>query len=586
MRTSEALITLIFVSYFLLLISGVDFLIKKSKSLTRIKVNINGLALLVYIFLAYFFYLINSLNILTISLLLIGTYHLYQKLKILRIKEIFRKKVELLTLVFIIIVLVFGQSFDALSHFSQNHPDSLSTLRWWEFLSKNNNPGYPPGVLLLTSGIINVIDVRPFINFLGLAISLVVNMEAYRLLQSVMKKNSLKVFFLIILLPIFGSIIFTRIGFNAGQITFLILLHIIVLVIRVSDSKSMYIHLVIILVSGLLIQPQVMMVLLIALIISIVYMRKQRFIKNTIWIYSFILIFFILTVIYYLLLSDNSLSTFGLPDLKLAFDSNNFKNNFFEIIKSIIYTEGNIRPPNDSLISLGSYAVLVGIILLFFWSRNKEFNSLLIFSFSLGVITNTGILEIDYFKGRVGFYFFYSTIIIALVYLEKLRLSNIIYNMVIVILGIVILINPPISYRIYDERVYFDLKTLKSDAQVSSVYSQFDSMESVDSQFKVTRINSNLTSFDLNSNYALMMRDKPQLIVLNNSSRLPDVKLSNQLGFSDRDFDKYYETIKDQISTNKINNELLTNLLLKDDYLIAFEETEYLILALRHQIKR
>jgi hypothetical protein len=431
-----------------------------------------------------------------------------------------------------------------------------------------------------------VVDVRPFINFLGLAISIVVNMEAYRLLRSVMKKNSLKVFFLIILLPIFGSIIFTRIGFNAGQITFLILLHIIVLVIRVSDSKSMYIHLVIILVSGLLIQPQVMIVLLIALIISIVYMRKQKFLKNTIWIYSIILIFFILTVIYYLLLSDNSLSTFGLPDLKLAFDYNNFKNNFFEVIKSIIYTEGNIRPPNDSLISLGSYAVLIGIILLFVWSSNKEFNSLLIFSFSLGVITNTGILEIDYFKGRVGFYFFYSTIIIALVYLEKLRLSNIVYNMVIVILGIVILINPPISYRIYDERVYFDLKTLKSDAQVSSVYSQFDSMESVDSQFKVTRINSNLTSFDLNSNYALMMRDKPQLIVLNNSSRLPDAKLSNQLGFSDRDFDKYYETIKDQMSTNKINNELLTNLLLKDDYLISFEETEYLILALRQQIKR
>jgi hypothetical protein len=315
-------------------------------------------------------------------------------------------------------------------------------------------------------------------------------------------------------------------------------------------------------------------------------MRKQKFLKNTIWIYSIILIFFILTVIYYLLLSDNSLSTFGLPDLKLAFDYNNFKNNFFEVIKSIIYTEGNIRPPNDSLISLGSYAVLIGIILLFVWSSNKEFNSLLIFSFSLGVITNTGILEIDYFKGRVGFYFFYSTIIIALVYLEKLRLSNIVYNMVIVILGIVILINPPISYRIYDERVYFDLKTLKSDAQVSSVYSQFDSMESVDSQFKVTRINSNLTSFDLNSNYALMMRDKPQLIVLNNSSRLPDAKLSNQLGFSDRDFDKYYETIKDQMSTNKINNELLTNLLLKDDYLISFEETEYLILALRQQIKR
>jgi hypothetical protein len=195
------------------------------------KIEINGTAILSFIIFSYPFYLIGLLNYFIIIIFVIGLYNIYQRLINYKIERISSQKTEIIITLYVVFAILFGQSFDSLFHYSQNHPDALSTLEWWDYLSKDTNPGYPSGLLLLSSGILNTFDLTNYINFLGLAVGIVVSLEAYRTLRRFMQQKSLQIFFLVILLPIFNSIIFTRIGFNAGQLTFLLIIQTIVVIL-------------------------------------------------------------------------------------------------------------------------------------------------------------------------------------------------------------------------------------------------------------------------------------------------------------------------------------------------------------------
>jgi hypothetical protein len=395
-----------------------------------------------------------------------------------------------------------------------------------------------------------------------------------------MQQKSLQIFFLVILLPIFNSIIFTRIGFNAGQLTFLLIIQTIVVILKTGEGKFPSIHFGIILISGLLIQPHLLMLWIFPFLLTVEYFKRKNVINKVGKIYIFIISFFIFLIIYYLLLSDNSLATFGLEDFNLDFYNPNLVSELIEIIWSIIQIKGPIRPPYESLISLGSYIAIIFILFSLSLSKERTLVALGIFTLCLGIITNTGILEIEYFKGRIGIYFFYAFVIFFLIIIEKIKFSNRIYNPVILILGMIILIDPPKSYRIYDERIYFSINSLESKEFKTSIYTQFDSMEAIHPRFIATRIDSNINNSNLNLNYYLIMKNKPQLIALNNSSILADAKLSNQLAYSDRDISRFYESKKKEININRFNNNLLKQLLLKNNYRIVVNESEYLILEL------
>jgi hypothetical protein len=169
----------------------------------------------------------------------------------------------------------------------------------------------------------------------------------------------------------------------------------------------------------------------------------------------------------------------------------------------------------------------------------------------MGLIVATGIFEIDYFKGRTGIYYFYLIVIVMILIYEKIRFNSRTENILILLLAISLFLNPPIAYRLYDEKVFYTVKSLQSELNVTSIYTQFDSMDIFTNNEKSKRIDLNISQSKLNKNYYLIQMNSPQLIVLNYGKKLPDPYLSGQKRYEDRDIKGFYEKVLNLSDMNK-----------------------------------
>jgi hypothetical protein len=580
-RLSEILIAVPVFLYILTLVKGVELLYSVvSKCLYRNnKVDIVGLALPIYIIFGFLSHQFNLLSVFTSIVLGAG---IFWYLKSLKQFIQFRSKLvigqKIIFSLCMVTVIIYAQSFDALTHFSQNHPDSLSSLEWAMDSSKFLSPGYPAGLFILSSGLLPILDWKEYINILGLGISLAINFEVYRILKDILSTKLIYLFFTISLIPVFSAIIFTRTGFNAGILTFLILVNLIKYLYNLNDIHFGSYRIVIVCISSLFIQPQITLSWLVPLLITFIYSKNIRNIRQLLSPFLLLSIYCTFLIFFYLLWSWNSFETFGLQNIPAESDLMNQIIIVVQNVFSVIKLDSGIRPFNESLLSQGSYIFLVLMILVFFTIKDKKMKAVILFTWLLGLITTIGILEIDYFKGRTGFYFFYAALLTILLALERFRFKTKIISVILMLSATILLIRPPISYRIYDESLFFKLKELQSMQDNVSVYSQFDSTAAVDKNLKVTRMQSNLTDEILKIILNNIKMNKPDIVVLNTSLKLPDVKLSGQFSFSETNINNLYEEKQNQNQTNYANNQKLKILLLDLKYKIVVQEEDYLIM--------
>jgi hypothetical protein len=479
---------------------------------------------------------------------------------------------------FVVTVIIYAQSFDSLTHFSQNHPDSLSSLFWVTEPKRFLSPGYPAGLFILCSGLIQILDWKEYINILALGISLAINFEVYRILKDKLSIKLIYLFFMITLLPIFSAIIFTRIGFNAGILTFLILVNLIKYLYSQQSVHSGSSQIIIVMISSLIIQPQITLSWIIPLLITLIYSKNIKNLRELLISSLLILTYCTFLVFFYLLWSWNSLDTFGLQNIGTGANLINKIIIVVQNLYSIIKIDNVIRPFNESLLSQGSYIFLVLTPLVFFKIKDKKIKTVLLFTWQLGLVTSLGIFEIDYFKGRTGSYFFYAALLAFLLILERFELKTKFTSAILIVLATILLIRPPISYRIYDESLFFKLKELQSNQEDLNVYSQFDSTSAVDKNLKVTEIGYNMTDETLNINLNNIRMKRPDIVVLNTSLKLPDLKLSGQVSFFETNINNFYEQKRNQIQANYASNQKLKILLLDLQYKTVVQEEDYLIM--------
>ena len=474
--------------------------------------------------------------------------------------------------------IIYAQSFDALNHISTSHPDSLSSLSWFGELIQAKIPNYPPGLYILCSGIYSLFDMKNYVNIIGLAISLVINIEVYKLFKGFIKSKSKYIFLLVTLLPIFSSIIFTRVGFNSGQLTFLWFINLIAILSRLTKKDPIGKQYWILTISSLLIQPHVILTWFVPIVAATLYLYKVKIINQ---LKSLIPILLVppLSIVMYLIFSDFSLSTFKLTDITNDKQTNSI-NILWENFVSIVGIKGQIRPWDESILSVGAYLGLSILVIILFVTKDIQLKVISIFTLFMGLIVATGIFEISYFKGRTGIYYFYLIVIVMILIYEKIRFNSRTENILILLLAIGLFLNPPIAYRVYDEKVFYTVKSLQSELKVTSIYTQFDSMDIITNNKKSKRIDLNISQSKLNMNYYLIQMNSPQLIVLNYGKKLPDPYLSGQKRYEDRDIKGFYEKARLDNQLNIINNDKLTNLLVRQKYKIIRKEGDYLVLSL------
>jgi hypothetical protein len=580
-RLDAVLIAIPVFLYILTLVKGVELLYSViSKHLYPNKrANIVGLALPIYIIFGFLFHQINLLPVFTSLVLGAGIFWFLKNFKSFiefRSKLVVGQKV--IFSFCLVMVIIYAQSFDALTHFSRNHPDSLSSLAWVTNPTHFLSPGYPAGLFILSSGLLPILDWSEYINILGLGISLAINFEVYRILRDILSTKLIYLFLMFSLIPVFSAIIFTRTGFNAGILTFLILVNLIKYLYYLNSTHFGLNQIVILCISSIFIQPQVTLSWSIPLIITFIYLNNLRNFRQLLFPFLLFTTYCTVLIVFYLLWSWNSFKTFGLQNIPGEADLINKIFIVIQNLNSVIKPDSTVRNFNESILSQGLYMFLVFMILVFFIFKDKKIKALILFTWLLGIITAIGIFEIDYFKGRTGFYFFYAALLTNLIILEKFRLKTKFTSASLILLAIILIIRPPISYRIYDESLFFKLKELQSKQDNVSVYSQFDSTEAVDKNLKVTKMQFNLTDEILNINLNNIRTNKPDIVVLNTSLKLPNAKLSGQVLFSDTKIDNFYEEKQNQNQTNYANNQKLKMLLLNLEYKTIVQEEDYLIM--------
>ena len=229
-----------------------------------------------------------------------------------------------------------------------------------------------------------------------------------------------------------------------------------------------------------------------------------------------------------------------------------------------------IRPLFESSLSLISYLVLpILLYILYTAFRNKNVPILVVIFATLYYlfVTQTGIFEFSFAKGRAGW-----NILLLVPIVIILHFSNFIFKLNTKFLAVIAslsfttsLVFPPTAYRIESDKALYAIKNLVSGREVN-LYSDFSEAKFIGSN--IIMISKEELSYDLNSNYVL----------LNTSNMLPDLFKANIRRYEDRDFNTFYENQSNIINTKLKNQDIFIQQLKKKGYKVVLKESEFIIL--------
>lgn len=556
----------------LIIIYGIDEILKKvSKNANEFK----GYALPIYIILGSIFHVLHLLVVFNIVFFIASLF--------LIVKKIFfiPRKLDVL----LAIIITYFTFQDAVNHITWNHPDAGSNFSWQKSILSDYVYNYPIGFSILTSSVKQLINFERSINYVAASIALIIAFEVYKINSNSLGKKMSIFFQFIILLPISSTILFTRIGFNTGQILFLLFILILNLIYNFtynSKYKINLIQIIIISVASILTAPHVFITWSIALFFVSLFLFV--FIKKYIFILYLSCLMSIFILIYLIIFSKiNSFSKFSelifnkSSELENNMQNKSEINSVVEIFLNFIQVKSYIRPPLDNILFFASYIAIFIMIISFLFSKNLTIKSISILGIILGFITQTGIFELSYFKGRSGIYFYYTFIFVLLMFYKKLGKSKLkktflIDNYLIIIIStLYLLFIPNKAYRETDETVYLKTKNILDEyKQNINIMSDFKNMRLIDSR---------IIEYELKFDKTLLL--KMDYVILNTSNKRPDPYLSGLKKYEDRDISEFYKKM-DIITQDRIKRNLtLSSLILNNDFQLVVRNKNYVILKNR-----
>jgi hypothetical protein len=402
--------------------------------------------------------------------------------------------------ILIIILTIFTRFYDSMTTAA---PGNIDTINHIEFLNQLKESGrlslkyYAPGFHIFIYPLTVFISNSDIYRFSGSVIGIITVLTVFLYIRKNLKIYSLALLILMFSFPVFNQLSLQTISFFPSALTFLFLISFLY-VLNKNKKKDNKIYLVIcaILSVALAISVPYFYVGLIPAIfflLIITFFYREKLPKYYIYLAKIIIIitfFGLFASLGHVFLQTKIINQTqkSFPKIRQAKieddivketsnyekkETSNYEksdNSSMNALKSTflnIISLKNIRPLKGML-GIGSYMwILFSAILISYSIRKKNINLLIISSLSLifGIATETGILEMTYYRGRLGWYLMFLSILGFLIFFDSFYKEKYkkIFLFSIIILGFLSFLDPPEFYRRYYKEIYDVANNIKNE---------------------------------------------------------------------------------------------------------------------------
>ena len=501
-----------------------------------------------------------------------------------KIPNIFLKSQKYLVII-LIFEIFYLHFYDASTNISMTHSDNLANYNWALFHSSFTEISYPPGISGFLIPLMNFINVKYFLNFIGATLGISILIVIMIILKSFMSNNQIILFVGLIVLPIFNSLTLSRIGIHGGAFFPIVVISALGLFISLSQHFKkneikiyLFLFFLTFLIGGLFAPHQTisLLILSLTLLIALSFVGKISPFHSLLFPFSMVagFMFSLLYMSESRVLSISNIIFEDNPISKVRIEASQIKPN---ILQSFVYDffsiKFPIRPFFESYLSSFAYIAIIFALITLFVSLKKR-NVIVfvtsIFTIFYGMITQIGIFEFSYAKGRAGWNFMYLfTILLCLfitIYVTRIRPFLL---FALIVLNISVLVFPPTKYRYETESALYSLRELLEVDRSSKIYlyTDFPNAWNVDRRIQI-----------VNTPLIKLPENEFLYVLLNLQKDIPDKYLANIRKYEDRNFTAYYSNQEKLIADRLILNTNLLSKLSREDYSILISDQLYVLL--------
>ena len=491
------------------------------------------------------------------------------------------------------LTLIFVTYWDATFHISHSFVDAFYNYIWIKGNLENlGTASYYPGLTIMSALSFTIFDPKFNLNIFGASFGTLVLISITLILRYILNLRYLIIFNVILLSPFFYQLTFTRIGLNNSILFPVIFFALLIFVVHdwKDKGRSKTYYFCALAISAFVTAPHILILVLPGVIIASITVFGISLKRNKNIFYLFTLTLGALIFSNVLGGKNELLASIGYQNDTLAnysYQNDTLANYSFQkidLIASLLFEwiriKLPIRNPLESLNALSAYLILVIALVSLIRSRkmgNYQMTFIATVTLVFGISIQTGIGEFSIMKGRIGWYFMYTTALLCSMifqeFTEKRKFANKIVSansiifLVLVINLSAVIYKPPSAYRYTNENIFVNLrKIVTEDKRLEvDIYSDVDKLEIVSPKINVMSNNTiNLNLLDY--------------LVLDNNASLPDLTLANQRQYEDRDFEKFKLREAGKINERLIYNRILTQKALRSGFEILVKDVDYVIL--------
>jgi hypothetical protein len=434
---------------------------------------------------------------------------------------------------------------------------------------------YAPGLQLIFYPISKIISTSEIYRFGGPALGIIVFLSLFLIFRTFVKNKLVLILFVILAcLPIYNQLTLQTISFFSSSLSFISFASLIYLFSLKPEAISWKLRLTFlsIITLALAITVPYLFVQLIPCqiaILAILHIARRKVDQKYIQIAKTGLAIFLLglavafghTLLQTKILSRGAAGFPSIPIVRPSGDivSNNspsanpdpievflshsdFSKNYllppYMTSKDILIIK-NIRKP-DNVLAIGSYLwIILSGALLYVSIKQKRYSLLIISVYSLffGLVTQTGTLEMSFYRGRGGWYLLLLSLIgitiltdIYYVRLAKLRLGYL-----LIPLYSLCFLSPPVFYRWYYPEIYnYVYKIVVENKDQNSIF--------ITSENQISLLSDKITVLPLKPDSLDKVDDKTSdYLILEKKYLLTDPVLSQKAYSTDKNYSGYYQ---------------------------------------------
>jgi hypothetical protein len=569
-----------------------------------IPVSISAQIIIGYVFynleqMAYFplFYLI---------LVVVSNIFAIAKLKKIKLEKVsWRGNTKLILVASLIILpaLFYTRYFDAISFVAPGNSDTINHMFFLESIDRIGRIGlsyYAPGLQILAYPLTKLFSSLDIYRFAGPAIGI---SFALQLILFFWQHTKNKLVFLLATIlfisPLYNQLALQTVSFWSSSLSFIFLLGIIQLLVENKIDLSCKSWLCLIIIAGLSFTvPYLFVQLIPALALLYIICRicrkyfSQESFQNASRFFAISLIGFILAFGHITLQAKLSNASRVIPTIRVAVEEDGeirtaTSRNIYMLYPGLekyekyplfrktlpalsitidLFNIKNIRGFSSAL-DIGSYIWLtISLYLVLYAIRKRSLDLLTVATLSLmfGFATQTGILELSYYRGRSGWYLMLFSLLGLVLFFDSTKQRGALLGIIektaylaVAVLVAFSFISPPTFYRKYYPQIYKLAREVGKGAGDQDVVIYNNALQKI----SLSMVSPNIESFSLEDfllGQACCRENKQYYLVLEKEFLSLDPKLSQSALSTDKGYEQFYQKqqeLRDQ--KNSIKKQVL-----------------------------